>query len=130
MCGCPSNCGLDLCCITWTDDRDGNSSGLVARPVKAVILAADGIGSYGIAERRNELLQCRLHADQIIPARAAALAGDVGRLQPGELQLILAGTDRLELMLQLGQTLEVTGHRRHLFVQCREPLVEARYLLL
>lgn len=130
MCGCPSNCGLDLCCITWTDDRDGNSSGLVARPVKAVILAADGIGSYGIAERRNELLQCRLHADQIIPARAAVLAGDVGRLQPGELQLILAGTDRLDLMLQIGQALEVTGHRRHLFVQCREPLVEARYLLL
>ena len=130
MRGCPSHCGLDLCCIPWTDDRDGNSSGLVARPVKAVILAAHGIGSYGIAERRNELLQCRLHGDQIIPARAVALAGDVGRLQPGVLQLLLAGTDRLDLTLQLGQTLEVAGHRRHLFVQRREPLVDARYLLL
>lgn len=130
MGGCPSNCGLGLCRITWADDRDRNSSSLIARPVKAVILAADGIGSYGIAERRNELLQCRLHADQIIAVRAAALAGDLGRLQPGELQLILAGTDRLDLMLQLGQPLEVTGHRRHLFVQCRESLIEARYLLL
>ena len=130
MGGCPSNCGLDLCRITWADDRDGNSSSLIARPVKTVILAADGIGPYGIAERRNELLQCRLHADQIIAVRPVALAGDLGRLQPGELQLILAGTDRLDLMLQLGQPLEVTGHRRHLFVQCRESLIEARYLLL
>src|SRR6188472_441688 len=73
MLGCPSDCALNLCCVTRANDCNRNSRGWIARPVEAVVLARDGIFSYGITQDRDELLECSLHAVQVIPACAAVV---------------------------------------------------------
>ena len=69
--GCPADGGLDLCCAKRADHRHRSSGRRIAGPVEAVVLGGDGIGSNGITESRDELLQRSLHAPQISPTRAA-----------------------------------------------------------
>ncbi len=109
MLGCPSDRGLDFCGVTRPDHCQRDSRRRVPRPVEAVVLAGDWIGSYPVTECFNELLQRSLHGPN--------LASDLGGFEPGKLQLILVGSYELDLALQFGQPLVIAGSGRHLFMQ-------------
>ena len=63
--GCPSDCCLNFCRAERAYHRHWDSGRRVARPVEAIVLARDGIGTNGITECRDELLQRSLHAPKL-----------------------------------------------------------------